>query len=134
VHLTTSEQTPNKNTTKLLQHQTSQEVTDSRIEQKQTVSRHNHNTSLHKKCAIGVHQNNITPESLHPDLAQIVTVWPNLPEYIKTTIKMLVEIASDKSIRFARKKGEPKNILRMAKSRRNSSRRGNKQLTRPLIS
>jgi hypothetical protein len=94
VHLTTSEQPPNKNTTKLLQHQTSQEVTNFQIEQKQTVSQHNHDTNLHKKCATGVHQNNITPESLPADLAQIVTVWPNLPEHIKITIKTLIETAS----------------------------------------
>jgi succinate dehydrogenase flavin-adding protein (antitoxin of CptAB toxin-antitoxin module) len=28
-----------------------------------------------------------------PDLAQVVERWPDLPEYIKTTIKTLVETA-----------------------------------------
>jgi hypothetical protein len=50
-----------------------------------------------------LHQNNITPESLPADLAQIVTVWPDLPKYIKTTIKMLAETASGKPNRTARK-------------------------------
>jgi hypothetical protein len=86
VHLTTSEQTPNKNIAKLLQHQTSQEVTDSRIEQEQTVSRHNHNTSLHKKCAIGVHF-----EISDSDLKLVIKAWPDLPEYIRRVIKELVK-------------------------------------------
>jgi hypothetical protein len=37
-----------------------------------------------------MYQNNITPESFPPDLAQIVTAWPNLPKHIKTAIKALV--------------------------------------------
>jgi hypothetical protein len=41
-----------------------------------------------------MHQNNTTPESLPADLAQIVTVWPDLPKHIKTTIITLVEKAS----------------------------------------
>jgi hypothetical protein len=41
-----------------------------------------------------MHQNNIIPESLPADLAQIVTVWPNLPEHIKITFKTLIETAS----------------------------------------
>ncbi len=41
-----------------------------------------------------MHQNNITLESLPPDLTQIVTVWSVLPEDIKITIKMLIETAS----------------------------------------
>ena len=64
-----------------------------------------------------MHQNNITPESLPPDLTQIVTVWPDLPEHIKITIKTLIETATGKPSRTARKgKGEPKDILRMAKA------------------
>jgi hypothetical protein len=90
--LTTSEQTSNKNTTKLLQHQTSQEVTNFQIEQKQTDSQQNHNNNLQQKCATGVHQNNITPESLPADLAMVVERWPNLPENIKEAIKVLVKV------------------------------------------
>jgi len=41
-----------------------------------------------------MHQNNITPESLPADLAQIVAAWPDLPEHIKITIKTLIETAS----------------------------------------
>ncbi len=64
-----------------------------------------------------MHQNNITPESLPADLIQIVTVWPDLPKHIKTTIKMLIKTACGKPSRTARKsKVEPKNILRMAKA------------------
>jgi hypothetical protein len=38
-----------------------------------------------------MHQNNITPESLPHDLAQIVTVWPDLPKHIKEAIKSLIQ-------------------------------------------
>jgi len=88
--LTTSEQTSNKNTTKLLQHQTSQEVTNYQIEQKQTDSQQNHNNTLQQKCATGVHH-----EPSDPDLAIVVEHWSNLPENIKATIKTLVETASE---------------------------------------
>jgi len=92
--LTTSVQTSNKNITKLLQHQTSQEVTNFQIEQKQTDSQQNHNTNLHEKYAICMHQNNVTPESLPADLTMVIEHWPKLPENIKITIKTLVETTS----------------------------------------
>jgi hypothetical protein len=43
-----------------------------------------------------MHQNNITPESLPADLAQIVKAWSNLPKNIKVTIKTLVNLAHKK--------------------------------------
>jgi hypothetical protein len=91
VHLTTSEQPPNKNTTKLLQHLTLKEVTNFQIEQKQTDSQQNHDTNLHKKCATGVHQNNISPESLPADLAMVIERWPNLPQHVKVAIMALIQ-------------------------------------------
>jgi hypothetical protein len=99
VPLTTSLQNSNKNTTKPLQLQTSQEVTKFGIEQKRTLSIQNHNTSLHKKCAIGVHF-----ESADSDLKMVVERWPRLSKNIKITIKTLVETASNKPSRATTKK------------------------------
>jgi hypothetical protein len=92
VHLTTSEQTPNKNTTKPLQLQTHQEVTKSEIEQKRTLSIQNHNTSLHKKCATGVHQNEAVKKNLQPELTEIARLWPTLPDHIKAAIMALIKV------------------------------------------
>jgi hypothetical protein len=86
VPLTTSEQTPNKNTTKPLQLQTSQEVTDSRIEQKQTDSQQNHDTNLRQKCATGVHF-----ESSDSDLELVIKAWSDLPKHIREAVNMLVK-------------------------------------------
>jgi len=61
------------------------------------------NSSLHKKCAKCVHQNpkpvSTKPQKgpvgdeskLPPDVAEIVYLWPKLPEHIKAAIKALVE-------------------------------------------
>jgi hypothetical protein len=92
VPLTTSEQTPNKNTTKPLQLQTSQEVTDSRIEQKQTDSQQNHDTNLRQKCATGVHQNKAVKKNLQPELTEIARLWPTLPDHIKAAIMALIKV------------------------------------------
>jgi hypothetical protein len=67
VPFTESEQTSNESTTKLLQHQTSQEVTNFQIEQKQTDSQQNHNNNLPQKCATGVYH-----KPSDPDLAKLV--------------------------------------------------------------
>jgi hypothetical protein len=96
-------QQPYRNDTKSSQVQTVTDLTNQATEQILTDSIQNHNTTLHKKYAICMHQNNITPESLPADLTQIVTVWPDLPKHIKTTIITLVETASDKPSRTARK-------------------------------
>ena len=85
-------QQPYSNDTKLSQVQTDTDLTNQVTEQIITDSIQNHNTTLHKKYAICMHQNNITPESLPADLIQIITVWPDLPENIKTEVKTLVEI------------------------------------------
>ena len=62
-----------------------QQVTDSKNEQSVTDSTHNHNNSLHQKCAICVHQN-----QTDSSFVEIVAVWPELPEHIKAAIKALV--------------------------------------------
>ena len=38
-------------------------------------------------------QGKIESENLHPDLAEIVAVWPELPEHIKAAIKALIKTA-----------------------------------------
>ena len=95
VPLTTSEQNPDKNTTKPLQLQTSQEVTDSRIEQKQTVSQHNHNTTLREKCALCVPKNRADNKRLPTELAEIIQAWPTLPRQIKEAIKILIQFENN---------------------------------------
>jgi hypothetical protein len=95
VHLTTSEQTPNKNTTKLLQHQTPQEVTDSRIEQKLTLSQQNCNTILREKCALCVPKNRAVNKRLPAELAEIIQAWPTLPRHIKEAIKILIQFENN---------------------------------------
>jgi hypothetical protein len=76
------------------QVQTGTGLTNQVTEQIITDSIQNHDTTLHEKYAICMHQNNIILESLPPDLAQIITVWSVLPEDIKITIKMLIETAN----------------------------------------
>jgi len=90
VPLTTPEQTSHKSTTKPPQQQTDKDFTNSVNEQNNTDSQQNHNNSLQQKCAICVHQGKNTIENLPADLAEIVAVWPKLPEHIKRTIQVLV--------------------------------------------
>jgi len=87
-------QQPYRNDTKSSQIQTGKELTNQVTEQILTDSIQNHNTNLHEKYAICMHQNNITPESLPADVVMIIESWPNLPENIKLTIKTLIETAS----------------------------------------
>ena len=89
--LTTSEQNPDKTTTKQLQLQTSQEVTKFKIEQKRTVSIQNHNTSLREKCALCVPKNRAVNKRLPSELAEIIQAWPTLPEHIKAAIMALIK-------------------------------------------
>lgn len=93
--LTTSEQNPDKNTTKPLQLQTSQEVTKFEIEQKRTLSIQNHNTSLHKKCALCVPKNRAVNKRLPAELAEIIQAWPTLPRQIKEAIKILIQFENN---------------------------------------
>jgi hypothetical protein len=91
VPFTHSEQTSNENATKPPQNQTPQEVTNLSLEHNSTYSQQNHNNNLQQKCATGVHQNNIAPESLPADSAQIVAIWPNLPPNIKAAFMALIQ-------------------------------------------
>ena len=47
----------------------------------------NHNTSLHEKCAICVHQNlRLNESDLPAELLELVSVWSKLPEHTKNSI------------------------------------------------
>jgi hypothetical protein len=84
-------QKPHNNDTESSQVQTGTDLKNRTAEQFLTDSIQNHNTSLHKKYAICMHQNNVSLENLSADLAQIVLAWPDLPENIQKTIKLLVK-------------------------------------------
>jgi len=88
--LTDSNHTPNKITTKPPQDPTDKSFTNCLDEQKDADSQQNNNNDLHKKCAICVHHEQQNDEKLSPELAEIVAVWSELPEHIKTAIKALV--------------------------------------------
>ena len=56
-----------------------------------TNSEQDNNTSLHKKCAICVHQNLMLNElDLPSELQLLISAWPRLPERIKNTIRALI--------------------------------------------
>ena len=48
-------------------------------------------TSVQTKSENGQKQAKIDTSELLPDLAEIITVWPELPEHIKAAIKALVQ-------------------------------------------
>jgi hypothetical protein len=85
-------QQPYRNDTESSQVQTEADLTNRATEQILTDSIQNHNTSLHKKYAICMHQNNFTPESLPAELAEIIRTWPTLPEHIKAAIMALIKV------------------------------------------
>jgi hypothetical protein len=92
VHLTTSEQTPNKNTTKPIQHPTDNDVTKVTIEQQLTLSQQNYNTILREKCALCVPKKRAMNKHLPAELAEIIQAWPTLPEHIKAAIMALIKV------------------------------------------
>ena len=82
----------NKNATEIIQsiaitdtYENSQN-TDS--EQKLAVSEHCSDTFLHQKCALCV------PKNLPADLKKLINKWPDLPENIRASIKLLAESAT----------------------------------------
>lgn len=56
------------------------------IEQKQTGSQQDCDTTLHKKCAICVHQN-----GANSNIEKIIAIWSEPPEHIKAAIKALIQ-------------------------------------------
>ena len=54
-------------------------------------SEQDNNTSLHKKCAICVHQDLEAIEDLPPELTELIHIWPDLPTHIKQSIKELIK-------------------------------------------
>ncbi|MHC4707876.1 MAG: hypothetical protein ACYS8I_12420 [Planctomycetota bacterium] len=50
-------------------------------------------TSLQTETENGPKQSTIDKQELPPDLAEIVAVWPALPEHIKAAVKALVRAA-----------------------------------------
>jgi hypothetical protein len=85
-------QQPYSNDTESSQVQTETELTNQVTEQIITDSIQNHNTTLHKKYAICMHQNNITPESLPAELVEIMRVWPTLSKHVKAAIMALIKV------------------------------------------
>jgi hypothetical protein len=50
------------------------------------------NTSLHKKCAICVHQNlQLNESDLPAALRELISVWPKLSEHTKSSIITLIK-------------------------------------------
>jgi len=56
-----------------------------------TSSEQENNTSLHKKCAICVHQNFEGGDDLPLELTELIRLWPKLPRHTKQLIKALIE-------------------------------------------
>jgi len=82
-------QNGNKSATEIVQRLantgTYENLQNTDFEQKLTVPEHSSDTFLHQKCALCV------PKNLSADLKELINKWPDLPENIRESIKLLVK-------------------------------------------
>lgn len=81
--VTPSEHTTNKTSTELPQNDITGTFTELPVEQNQTDSSQDCNTTLHQKCALCVHHSDT-------DLQEINRIWPELSERIKALIQTYI--------------------------------------------
>jgi len=81
-----------KPTQKLSKTDTYKNRKNSDLNKTSTSSEQDNNSSLHKKCAICVHQNHEAGDNLSPELAKLIRLWPKLPGHIKMSIRALIEL------------------------------------------
>jgi hypothetical protein len=83
--------THTKQAQKLAKSYTYKNHKNSNLNKTSTSSEQDRNSSLHKKCAICVHQNlRLNESDLSAELIEFISVWPNLPEYTKSSIMTLM--------------------------------------------
>ena len=89
LHITNK--TDTKQAQKLAKSDTYKNHNNINLNKTSTSSEQDHNTSLHKKCAICVHQNlRLNESDLESELLELISVWPKLPGHIKSSIRALI--------------------------------------------
>jgi hypothetical protein len=75
--------THTKQAQKLANSNTYKNQKNSHLNKTSTSSEQDHNTSLHKKCAIFAHQNlQLSDLDLPSELQTLISAWPRLPEHM----------------------------------------------------
>ena len=64
---------------------------NSNLNKTSTSSEQDYDNSLHKKCAICVHQNFAAKGNLPSELIELIRLWPKLPTHIKQSIRELIK-------------------------------------------
>jgi hypothetical protein len=81
--------TRTKQAQKLAKTDTYKNRKNSNLNKTSASSEQEHNTSLHKKCAICVHQNSKGGDDLPLELTKLIHLWPKLPAHIKKSVREL---------------------------------------------
>ena len=84
--------THTKQAQKLAKTDTYKNQKNSHLNKTSTSFEQDNNTSLHKKCAICVHQNlRLNESDLPAELIELISVWPKLSEHTKSSIRTLIK-------------------------------------------
>jgi hypothetical protein len=80
-----------KQAQKLAKTNTYKNPKNANLNKTSTSPKQDNNTSLHKKCAICVHQNFPANSNLLSEVIELIRLWPKLSKRVKKSIKVLMK-------------------------------------------